>query len=167
MVACECWGEEVRWVGDWAGIAPGVSGEPRVQQGLGCCRCPGFCGVLCSRAFTPQRGSGVLLCSMVVLDSAGGRRKSEFMRGPPPFWMRETLERTSLLEGGKDQYVRRSWGMTSPMISAPGFLGRTYEWRWMKKTHGIESLLTHLCLSKRHPPSQGPCTVLFKALFHF
>lgn len=140
------------------GIAPGVSGEPCVQQGLGCCHCTVFCGVLCSRAFTLQRGSGVLLCAMVVFDSAGGGERVRFMWGQPNFWMREKLERASLLEGGKDQYV---------MISAPGFLGRTREWRWMKKTHGVESLLTHLSCLRGILSPRGPCTVLFKALFHF
>lgn len=35
------------------------------------------------------------------------------------------------------------------MISTLGFLGRTHEWRWMSKTHGVENLLTHLRLSKK------------------
>lgn len=126
----------------------------------------GVRGVLCSRAFTLRRGSGVPLCAMVVLDSAGGGERARFMWGQPNFWMREKLERASLLEGGQDQYVKRSWG-PSPTISASGFLGRTHEWRRMKKTHGVENLLTHLCLSKRHPLSRGARHPTFQGFVAF
>lgn len=81
-----------------------------------------------------------------------------------------------LVGQGEDNDVKRSWekflGKRSwveiPMISTSGFLGMTHEWRWMKKTHGVEDLLTHLCLSKnmRYTVS-NEVHICLQALLHF
>lgn len=128
----------------------------------------GFPGVLCFCAPGFPLAERVW-CAAVCnggLRFSRWRRKSEVHVGQPNFWMREGLERAILLEGSQDQYVKRSWG-PSPMISASGFLGRIHEWRWMKKTHGVENLLTHLCLSKRHPLSQGALHRTFQGFIVF
>lgn len=166
MASYGCWGEEVRYVGNWTWNS--TWSVWRTMSSARARMLP-LHGVLWGSVQPGFRSAERVRSAAVCngrLRFSRWRRKSEVHVGSTEFLDEGETGEGQSVEGGKDQYVRRSWGQVPWFLPQAFWEGRVNGDGWRRHMELKASWPICACLRGILSP-RGPCTVLFEALFHF